>query len=62
MNAEWVLEPAAVWLRSVQREAAWRLRMRTTRWPIAPDAHRDDLNDQITATDSHVRDVEIRLA
>ena len=51
-----------MWLRSVQREAVWRLRVRTIRWPVAPDAHRDDLNEQITATDSPVRDVEISLA
>jgi hypothetical protein len=51
------------WSRSVRREAAWRLRVRTTRWPLSGDRY-CDLGEQVAAVvDGRVRfadrDVEI---
>jgi hypothetical protein len=52
------------WLRSVRCEARWRLRVRTTRWPLSADRH-CDLGVQVAAViDGRLsladRDVEIR--
>jgi hypothetical protein len=43
------------WLRSVRRETWFRLRVRTTRWPLASDSHCGVDQQIATPVDDRVR-------